>query len=360
MPGFAKFLVFMNFVAACGFLYLATIDFNARRPWAYQAFRGELAVDGLPLDERDPGPRRVDIALGEDLEKDTLADMFKDAGGNPEKGGKLVRTQKDEVLQIQNKLEAALKAKGDDDDKRQLLKEVFLPLAYTLEERDYWNDRLAKKDADVNELQKDMIDDYFGRALKDDDEDVPREKSDWIAGKKNYPAEKPHSRLTRRQKIAHLLFNLGGEFTNHQRVVAMIGLRNYINEAEGQAARLRELSLRTRMAMINERGDFEEQYQRLIGRLYALLEELETKKQFYKDKEGVKTRTAELVKIREEDYKELKGKVGEANDKIKAALMEQETLEQRVFDTQKKLGEILEQTEELQYRVRRMEGVGGR
>src|SRR5262249_19469389 len=68
MPGFAKFLVFLNLLAAFGFLYIATQDYNARRPWAYEVFVGELAIDGLPVDRNDPGPRRVEIALFEDLD----------------------------------------------------------------------------------------------------------------------------------------------------------------------------------------------------------------------------------------------------------------------------------------------------
>src|SRR5438046_8766933 len=110
MPGFAKFLAFLTVVAACGFLYLATLDFNARRTFAREVLLSEIAIDGMPLDERDPGPRRVDIALWQDIDDQMLKDIFAHAGGNPkDKGSSPVKTQKEEVVRVQQEVEAQLK-----------------------------------------------------------------------------------------------------------------------------------------------------------------------------------------------------------------------------------------------------------
>jgi hypothetical protein len=342
MPGFAKFLVFMNVLAAGGFLYLATLDFNARRPWAYEVFRGEIAAEGLPLDERDPGPRGVDMALWHDLDSATLKDMFAKAGGNPPKDG----LQVEEVKAQQAKLKKELD-KMEEDEKRDRLRSLALNLSYTLAERDKWNEKFKDRDAKPEDLQAEIFKEYFEKPLKGDD------AAD--SGK-----DKPASRLTRRQMIAHLLYNLSDDQEQHQRVMVIIGLRNYINEAEGQAARLREMSLRTRMAMVNERGDFAEQYHRLVQRIYALLEELDSRNKFYEDKLALKNRTDELVKMREKDLKDLLAKVIEAERDIRTALEDQETLELQVFETQKKLGELQARTDEVQRYIRRMEGVGGR
>src|SRR5262249_13123357 len=122
----------------------------------------------------------------------------------------------------------------------------------------------------------------------------------------------------------------------------------------------REMSSRTRMAMVTERGDFEEQHQRLAHRIFALLEELESKKLFKKDKEKIKSRTEELVKIRNEDKKELQDKVKQAGDDVKTALEDQEGLEKQIFKAQKDLGELQQQAETMQYYIRRLEGAGAR
>jgi hypothetical protein len=145
MPGFAKFMAFMNVVVALVFLYLASIDYFARQPWIYEVFRAELAIDGLPVDEKDHGPRRVDVPLYHDIDDATLKDMFAKAGGNPIKGSEtIVRTQIDEVKRMQEKtIEELKKLKNDPDRLRAKLREIVLPLAYSLEERDFWNKHIA-------------------------------------------------------------------------------------------------------------------------------------------------------------------------------------------------------------------------
>jgi hypothetical protein len=388
MPGFAKFLVFINFVAACAFLYIATIDYNARRPWAYEVFLGEMAVDGLPLDERDPGPRRIDTALFDDLDESghaTLRQLFANAGGNPpEKGGKVILTQQDEVAYQKAKINKLLDEEKDDDRKREMIRDYILPMTLTLEERDYWVKRYADKDYETKMLQEDLNREFFDRALKKEVynegthqyeiEKANPQKSERLNEqraesmeeiRKKYPEK--YIRPTRRQHVAHLLYNLSGmtgddkqKSEEHTRVMVVIGLKAYIGEAESQAARLREMSLRTRMAMVDERSLFEVEYQRLLQRIYTLSEELEAKKLFYKDKEGIRDRTKELAEVREKDRNELKNQLGKAETELKTALAHQEWWEQQIFDTQKKLGDMQSQAENLQRYIKRLEGAGYR
>jgi hypothetical protein len=365
MPGFAKFLAFMNVVIAGAFLYLATLDFNARRPFAREVFIHELALDGLPLDRTDPGPRRVEIALYQDLDSDMLKELF--ARVPPQKGVPIPQTQAEEVEYQKKKILEELNSLKDDDDKRQRILGLALLLAYTLDEREYWlkaiND--TKNEAyieDVKQLQDAFIKEFFERALQE--ENVEASRSDSVANRKrkenkDVPTES-HSRPTRRQKMAHLLYNLSKDEAAHQRAMAVIGLKNYIGEAEAQAARLRDMTLSTNMRMVNERGTFEEQYQQLTQRLNTLLEELEAKKLLFADKEGIKKRTDELVQIRKKDLDALHTDLTKSQKDIASALDEQTSLEQQVFETQKKLAELQEQTQGLQRYIRRMEGVGGR
>src|SRR5436190_11804747 len=105
--------------------------------------------------------------------------------------------------------------------------------------------------------------------------------------------------------------------------MVVIGLKAFINAAENQAARLREISLRTRMAMVDERSQFEIEYQQLVQRLYALAGELEAKKLAKADKESILARTTELVKIREKDRDELIGQTGKSKTELDTALAHQ-------------------------------------
>jgi hypothetical protein len=62
MPLGAKFLAFLNIIAAGGFVYLAAIDWNMRQAWSYEVFRQEVLLNGLPADQADAG-HRVDLCL---------------------------------------------------------------------------------------------------------------------------------------------------------------------------------------------------------------------------------------------------------------------------------------------------------
>jgi len=356
MPGFAKFLVFLNVLMAGVFLVLATLSFNARRPWAYQVFLAELAQDGLPLDESDPGLRRVEVPLYADLDNDAiLRDVFP-------KAEKIVKTQEEEVLRLKKEVSAELdKVKDDERELRDAFRRLILPLTLTLEERDYWLGRIVDKDTDLPKLKEDFLREFFDRALIKEDAEAKPEESDWLyrARPEIYKNEK-YIKLTRREKIAHLLYNLSPSPQAHTRTMHVIGLKNYINEAELQAARLRDMALRTRMAMVDERALFEMEYQRLQQRILTLLEELEAKKLYLADKTGVRDRTRELVKIREEDKKTLVAQTAETETALGAALADQMSVETQLFETQKRLGDLQAKTEMLQRYIGRLEGVPGR
>lgn len=359
MPGFAKFMAFMNVAVACAFLFLASKDYNTRRPWAYEMFRAELAVEGLPLDENDSGPRRVAYALYQDLEPETLKDMFAKAGGNPVKGSSnFITMQIKEVERLRAMYKDDLDKIKDDDAKRSRLRDIFLPLALTLEEREYWAQRIDDKDLTqrgLEDLQKDLIDDYFGRAVSEA-ETVPPEKSDWLARKSpKTAAPEGQTQLNRRQRIAHLLYNLGRSAEEHTRALVVIGLKSYISEAENQATRLREMSLRVRLTMLDERSLFEVEYTRLTQRILALVEEIERKKYFYAGQQDIKKRDADLVEIRKADLEELNGKLTEAQSGIDKALKLQRNLEERLFETQKQLGAVQEKTQEMERFLRGLE-----
>jgi len=49
-----RFLIGFNFLAAVLYIILAAADWGVRQNWAYSAFRHELIIQGLPLEELEP------------------------------------------------------------------------------------------------------------------------------------------------------------------------------------------------------------------------------------------------------------------------------------------------------------------
>src|SRR5262245_47048625 len=141
MSMLGKILAVVNILAAIGFIYLAASDYGKRQQWSYAVYRHDLAIDGLPLDEKETDLDGV--ARVKNLNQATQADMFQPAGGQP------VTTQLAEVLRVQN----ALHARIDDgqamtvanpltnqplqlDTPEQKRAWFLLPLARTLTDRD--------------------------------------------------------------------------------------------------------------------------------------------------------------------------------------------------------------------------------
>ncbi len=48
-----KILALVNILAAVGFIYLAASDYGKRQQWSYAVYRHDLAINGLPLDEKE-------------------------------------------------------------------------------------------------------------------------------------------------------------------------------------------------------------------------------------------------------------------------------------------------------------------
>ena len=53
MSTLGKILMVLNGLVAIAFLCLAAIDWGTRQLWAYQVFKAEVALRGLPLDEQE-------------------------------------------------------------------------------------------------------------------------------------------------------------------------------------------------------------------------------------------------------------------------------------------------------------------
>src|SRR5439155_19580397 len=73
-----KILALINVLAAVGFIYLAASDYGKRKQWSYAVFRHDLAINGLPLDDKQKDVD--DVPIVKNLKDPTLAQMFQGAG----------------------------------------------------------------------------------------------------------------------------------------------------------------------------------------------------------------------------------------------------------------------------------------
>src|SRR5262245_41333044 len=125
-----KILALLNFFGVVALMVLAFMDYSKRQAWAYSVLRHDLAVRGLPLDDKERGPQAdPDQPLVSQLSEATLKDMFSQVGGDPK------ATQVGEVDRVkslwQNKI-----ASLPDRPALLTLSRMLLPLADTYPERE--------------------------------------------------------------------------------------------------------------------------------------------------------------------------------------------------------------------------------
>jgi hypothetical protein len=323
-----KILMVLNIVAALLFLMVAMIDWGTRQLWAYQVLRHDLALNGLPVDA-SPDFTAPGTVSADDLHEQTLEEVFKPVGGNP------VRTQVEEIQRKRDELEAELKALPVADRTRKL-KDILMALTQTGDERD----RVAglTREADLwKEYNR-----WFDEALSPDpDPDNEQRRRDFNE---------------QRRAIAHLLYNLSPDPAWQQRVMVVVGVRQYLREGERQAADLERMAQRARELTTSEEIAFINQYKDLIARrTQELARQNELLQAELKKQEDLKEKHTALVKAREEEIKEFREKTAKAKEATAEALLKQHEQEKELFEAQKNLIDDFDRNIQLERQIRRLE-----
>jgi chromosome segregation ATPase len=252
MATFGKVLAVINVLAAIGFLVFVGMDYSKRQNWAYAHFRGQLAINGLPVDERDETGRLPGRNVASQLGKDAIGELFRGSPGAP-------RTQVEEVNFRKGQIETEISAAPDLNAKRAVLAKYLLPLAAEGDVRDSFMDRLRKlNDQEVAALTEDL-NGYFARAIS------PQK-----------PSGEERDIEDRRRSIADLLYNLDATPEGRTRTQTVVGMVHYINAADRQYANLRTMSDRLRAAIAAEQKTFIGAYQAVLPELARLDAELKT------------------------------------------------------------------------------------
>lgn len=361
MPLFAKILTILNVLAAGAFIYLASLDYNARQQWSYEVFRHELVLNGLPVDETDVGLRvdlqpykvkgtdtyrlpdderdlnqRVDRPLYPDISDNLVNQMFDDLGaGDP------VRTQKEEVERVRDKIKGELEGEKNEAKRRAAVKKYLLARARTARTvkerdeslRDYKDDKLPTAK---------LMDNFLARF------DAAVAGGEIEDGAKRSVAE-------RRAEVANLLYSLDPDLVSHQRLMVVVGLRAYTIEADAQAQTLRDMAVQSRLGAIDDRNEFESAYLLQRDRILALAADVLRRDIELKNVEAkVKSNEDEITK-RKKEIEALKDEVKVASEKTEDSLKVQAKLEKDLFEVHKEIGDLIEANRKLERDIRTYE-----
>lgn len=360
-----KILAALNLVMAALFLVTASADWGQRREWGYALFRHELALDGLPLDDRDRDVL-ANLPRVKRLGQSTLNTMFRDMG-------EPVRTRTNEVTLVQGRVRAAVTGESGEAGQRKLLAAVLIPLANTGSQRDDLQQKLQS--ADINTLlgPDGPLERVFASVLSGKDRtikdaggpngvttidpfawsflDLPDEGK----GNQRDPAEQ-------RRVVTHLLFNLPPNIEPPQRVVVVVGLRAYAEEGTRQAIALGKIAsgaaarIDTRLA--TDRAAFIQRYDRIIRDLEILRQRID-------DRTGDVARITDLavkhrllVAGREAEVTQLLADLKQSRDVTRKALAALAGEQQLLFQAQRDVRLGLDKDGQLERELRRLEQVG--
>lgn len=109
MSVWGKVLAVLNLLAAGGFVYLAMMDYDQRRTWAYHGLKQNLIAEGVPVDASVTDIQNVPLV--EALDPGSLK-RIQQMGGQP------LKTQEEELKRVQNEVQKRI-----DDDRPLELKD---------------------------------------------------------------------------------------------------------------------------------------------------------------------------------------------------------------------------------------------
>ncbi|HEV3258302.1 MAG TPA: hypothetical protein VG013_15590 [Gemmataceae bacterium] len=331
-----KILAILNVLTAALFVYLAAADWGKRQSWSYAVWRFDRANHGIPVDseERDPteGKKLVDEWAK------LLPDLFGAVGP-------AVATQEDEVKRVRDQFQGDIERETAEAAKRQKLSDLLVPLARTGPERDAVRQAIATAKMDVLLGADGPFQKAFDRALA--------EKNS--AGKPRNPDE-------RREAIAHLLFNLGQKDATareswDKRLLVVIGLKAFADEASRQAQALHGMTQRVKLAMADDLAAFETQHNARVRELRVLDRRLTDAQAQFTDLAEQHEKHQHLVNDRADERDKLKQQLEDARALAQNALKKQADVEEHLFKAQIEVDNGQKQNERLEGEIRGLEKV---
>ena len=329
MSMFGKILTVLNVLAAIAFLALAGMDYSKRQSWAYAIFRYELAIHGLPLDDKDDS-WKPGTPIAKDLTSNTLKDLF--STSPPQ-----IRTQLEAVESLKNGALKKVDDAPDDKAKRVALAEMWLPLLPHLSQRD---EVLAALDGPA----KKPVDELKGLFAKEFHNVIQE-------------INKPSSAAIKRMKVADLLYNLNptGDPATRQRVQTIVGLEQFTLAAERQATNLFAMAVQMQHSIRDEQGAFVRRWENILAQLTVLNEQMKADSVRLDEQKKVLEQNNLILTARKAARDELIDQVRQAGDKATAETSQLAKLQQQLFDLQRDIAAARAGNEALEQQIRTQE-----
>jgi hypothetical protein len=233
---------------------------------------------------------------------------------------------------IKDELFKEIDALPDDAAKIDRLRVLLLLQAETLEERDALAKQLDDPAITVAKARE-LLENRFKSAVEDSQA----------------------SSETRRERIAHLLFNLTEDPQKHRRVQVVVGLTHYDKAARKQAINWHTMTHRIHMATVADRSQFETEYGQKALRVLGMAYDVAAKQRIIGDQKQQIMRSQGLVDEREKEAMKLKDDLDKAKKETEEALVDQEALEKKLFAALRELGRLKEESEKKEHDIRGLE-----
>lgn len=322
-----KVLTILNALAAIAFLAIAALDYQARNQWTYAVFRHELAINGLPLDDKDDSwrPGRPIIR---DISAKTADELFRAAGGSP------VKTQLDAVKQARQTAMDFIESAGDETTKRTHIAAVWLPLIPHSYARE--NAVAAIRTRPVAELTA-AVGGLFDTVVAD------------IQGGSSVDFK--------RMRVADLLYNFnpGVDPQLRERAQAVLGLDAYVQAADRQARNLYGQLARLEQIVREDSDNFARLHQQLLPRLTLLNDQLKADKARLDQYRKALEQHNLLLAARTAERDELTAQLQKARAAAAAETQQLAAVQQQLFAIQREIADARDRNEKLEGQIRTRE-----
>jgi hypothetical protein len=343
MSLFGKILIFLNVLAAIGFLVVAGMDWGKRKAWSEAVLEHQLLIDGVPVDEQEKD--REGNPRFKDFKDQALQRLYQPAGGPPS------RTQVEEVQRVKQQLQARIDAPDPKQTKAQKLAEVLVALATTTKDRERIR-QLAADEKNTEQLQGE-----FDQAFNE-----PTGGDEGSGRPKHTPEE-------RRQMIAHLLCATAdvlrkdeadppptlAESKAYKRALATTGLVACSREVEDEAVDMQHFFQDVRDGMGRDRAAYVEASRSLLGQIEDLAEKVERQKGVLSLQTELMDKQQTLVGIRAAELLQLGKDLKAAEEATADELAKQERMEKELYKSRRADRDASEKNLQLERQLRSLE-----
>jgi hypothetical protein len=337
MSTLGKVLTFLNVLVAIILLVLAGMDYAEWRGAHYAAFRHEMVIRGLPVDDTEFNAELPDDPIVERLTPNVLVEVFKGADGGPDLGGEKVKTVMEELARVQAKVQANISGAPKGGPQRDKIRGYLLNQARDVAERDEYK-KIADKEDDVKaleELNKRFNDVKFKHGAK---------------GSENWQEV--------RYAAAELFVNLSFDDAWLERVRVVLGIDPLTHGLDFGARNMAQLAAGVKQRMIADQGVFMSQYNEWVGRLEYEAENLYQANKKLKDLQQIAADRQMEVEKRQTEVNNNKTELKNLTDMTNAELAKLKAIEDDLFAIQRRFAQALEATEKLDEQLRQRAAKG--